>query len=1232
MTMNYRYALLRPLRAALLCLTFALGTLPLMADISQGLVLHYDFASVNGSTVSDKSDSGIDATLRNGATIDVLGDWALLDLGQSSGFLDMSAKAGALFRTLDNYTLSMYYRVNKATSLSGNGHFLWAFSTTVANSATSGKYSAYRLNAQRFANSTGGYNNEVGIEVGGESAKDEWIHVLYTQKGRTAQLYLNGTLAGSSTSMPANTTNFTEAVNYAWIGRPPFSGDNYLKNTHVADIRLYDRVLEATEITELAFVVDDLEEAWRYGQAGDYTALKAAVSKAEEYLTTLSATDYPPLAIEEYRDALRMASAACTDGRLSQTVIDEYLKALNAAKIQLEKTKGFVLDMSDIADGYDTDRGFRHPGGLHTDADFERIRRQIAEGNPDVVAAYNVLKEAAYSQASAASYPVETIVRGGGVGENYINAARGATIAYQNALRWKIDGSEAHAKHAVAVLNQWARTTKGIGGDSNFALAAGLYGYQFAQAAELMRDYEGWKREDFDAFRRWMLDVWYPSCIDFMRRRNDTWENVNGQGGGRPGHYWSNWGLCNVMALMTIGILCDDVYIYNQGISFYKYDHVGTFTDNRGTVISNDGLNEFLGNLVPIVYDDERGPYGKLGQMQESGRDQGHTYMAMGLAADICQMAWNQGDDLYSYMDNRLAAGIEYVAAYNNCNVDDLPWTTYRYAGCRTAWHLATIHSTISASGRGHMRPVWGRIIGHYEGVKGVELKYASRALQQMGIDGGGAGSTSGGYDHLGYTVLTSTQDGMATPDEVPTLLTPQIIYNGTTIAHNELGATRQSYSISTNTALTPGGEVTLSPQLPAGEEDTGLWQWNTGATTKDITFTANESRVYRATYTNARGVKSEQVFTIAVAGDCEATPLTPIITVDGVSTTATEATVFYGSSVTLSVSDKGGWGTYAWENGQKGSKITIPAVTSDRDITVVFTNQGGRKSAITFNIKVKLMRPEVVLGTERYTDSPVVVLDEGASVVLRPNVSDILSYGTWQWNDGSTEPALRLDSVSTSGEYTVFYTLDGSTTGLTYYVYVHEGPKDFRSYGSGNYLIRHRYTDTYLTNSGQTDVPALLAPLQANVDSTEVHSTQVWQLEFKTGRYNFISLYDGLYLNKEGLMKTTTLRPFRIKGAKDSDWLCIQNNATSGNICWVVSDGGVIDFAGSETPIDYPFELVAADGITLGVSSITTATLLAEHYYSLDGVELDTPQRGIVLCRRIWSDGNVTVEKLLVK
>ena len=39
--------------------------------------------------------------------------------------------------------------------------------------------------------------------------------------------------------------------------------------------------------------------------------------------------------------------------------------------------------------------------------------------------------------------------------------------------------------------------------------------------------------------------------------------------------------------------------------------------------------------------------------------------MALGLALDVCQIGWSQGDDLYSYMDNRIAAGAEHVAALN---------------------------------------------------------------------------------------------------------------------------------------------------------------------------------------------------------------------------------------------------------------------------------------------------------------------------------------------------------------------------------------------------------------------------------------------------------------------------------------------------------------------------------------------------------------------------------------
>jgi len=40
--------------------------------------------------------------------------------------------------------------------------------------------------------------------------------------------------------------------------------------------------------------------------------------------------------------------------------------------------------------------------------------------------------------------------------------------------------------------------------------------------------------------------------------------------------------------------------------------------------------------------------------------------MALGLAIDIAHQGWQQGDDLFSYMDYRLAAGIEFVAGANS--------------------------------------------------------------------------------------------------------------------------------------------------------------------------------------------------------------------------------------------------------------------------------------------------------------------------------------------------------------------------------------------------------------------------------------------------------------------------------------------------------------------------------------------------------------------------------------
>lgn len=1176
----------------------------------ENLRLHLDFEQVEGTTVKDAASSGLSATLKNEATVMQVGKYHVLDLGNGTGYLDLGSGIGNLFRDLDTYTLSMYYWVEKDASLSGAGFFLWTFSTSAACTSSAGKYSAYRLNAQRFAVSTGGYSNETGMELGTASDKGRWIHVLYTQDGQTATLYIDGEKKRSNSTMPANTTNFgAENVQYAWIGRPAFSSDSYLKQTLVSDIRLYDKVLSAAEISTLAQMTDSLEEQYRYGTPGDFTTLAAAVAEAQAYVDA-NASSHPTAAVAICQDEINRANNYVQEGRVNQSVINDELTALNDALTALKATAGFTLDVSGLTDEYDTNRGFRHPGGFHTAADFERIRQQIADGNEKVVSAYNVLKNAEYAQSSCATWPVETIVRGGGVGENYINAARGATIAYQNGLRWQIDGSKVHAQHAVDVLMQWARTTKGIGGDSNYALAAGIYGYEFAQAAELVRDYEGWSTEDFATFKRWMINVWYPSCIGFLRWRNGTWENSS-KWWQAPGHYWSNWGLCNALAVMSIGVLCDDVFIYNQGLSFFKYDMVGTFKDPRTeTPIKNDGLTEFLGNLVVTTQESdlETGAYGKLGQMQESGRDIGHATMAAGLAVDIAQMGWNQGDDLFSYMDHRLAAGLEYVAAQTQ-SIENLPWTNYHYAN--NGYYYSDNRSWVQtgpALGK-QIRPYWGTVIGHYEGVKGVKMPFSEWAYNEMGIDGGGTGSTSGGYDHMGYSVLTHTQNGIASAEQIPTPLTPVMEYNGLTVEHNELGGLYHTYKNAPTTALTAGTVVTLKPQLPDGETDTGLWEWNSGETAKDITIVADRSGVWRATYTNVHGVKSEQVFTIAVEGDCEPCEVETYITANGERVATDSVSVLYGSEVKLEMNGRTGWGYYEWENGSTESSLTLGYVTSSRDITGVFLSQGGRRQAVTFHIDVQPAEQNITVG-KTTTVGKVAFVNEGSEVTLSLTLPEYVNGESVVWQDGSKGSSYTIAEANMSDQYTATLSLYGQTYTYVYTIYAKSSEKIVLT--DGDYYIRDVDSNCFLTNHG--DGTGSYPSFQAFETSTD--SAQIWHVTCtSTGRFNVMSTLDSLYLTSTGALRNLTLKCWSLSGAVGVNYKAWYVNKSTPIYVQTLADGSV-DWTSVTELYGYSYEFIPADQIT-GISNLNSdsRTDKSRTVYDLSGRRVtDNPRSGIYI------------------
>lgn len=1207
------------------------------------LKLHFNFENATGNAVPEAVSGGtLKGTLQNNAKVEKMGKYHVLNLGSANGYFDMGAGAGKVIAGCTNFTISMYYYVNANQDISGLGNFLFTFSTQETCSSDAGCYYFYALNSQRFAASQAGYGSESSVNANVVSAKGRWVSVVYVLDGSNGTLYVDGQKMLTAPMPKGNETFSNTAPVYNWIGRSPFAGDAYLANTMVADIRIYDKALTGGEVTRLALTADDYDNEFRHGTQGDLTKLNTTLEEASTIIKG-DISIYTADAVAILSDTYEFIKAKSEKETLSQFMIDEYVEVLKTTIQNVKATEGLVFTDTELMPAYDSNCGFRHPGGLHTNADFERIKAQLAAGNEKVTKAYNILKNAEFAQPTCATWPVENIIRGGGSGQNYINAARGATIAYQNALRWKIEGNEACAKHAVDVLMAWANTCKGIGGDSNFALAGGLYGYEFAQAAELMRDYEGWKAKDFETFKRWMLDLWYPTIMRFQRSRNDTWRNWRydaSHGGQRPGHYWSNWGLCNTLALMSVGILCDDVFIYNQAMSYYKYDQAELAKanypwpwapENTETDKYNGGLNEYIDNLVPHVaeYAGETGAYGKVGQMQETGRDQGHAQMAAGLAVDICQTAWNQGDDLYSYHDNRIAAGLEFQAAYNFDGREDLPWANYHYTDCHSAWHQAWVQEGPNGGSRGEIRPYWARVIGHYEGVKGVKMPFSEIALEKMGIDGGPTGAVSGPYDHMGYSVLTCTYDGIADEQHRPTLLTPKMEYDGKIIDHNELGGLENNYIINVNTALPKGKTVKLMPQLPEGVVDTGKWNWNTGETTKDITVTTDKSFIYRAIYTNENGIKSEQMFSIAVNADCTPTTVSSSIYSNDTWVGTTEATVPCGSNVTLNVAGASGWGDGKWSTGQTGTSITLSSLISDKEIKGQFINQGGLAQTITFRIHVKGLQPCALLNNRLVTDSLSLTANSNDALVLYAKVPSTIVNAKYEWSNGCTSKYLDLGEGLESGDYTLRVTGEGFDESMTFHVLVID--EKFVNLSAGNYAIHDWENDTYLTYEEGMTMPKFES-LKGEIDKYD--NTQVWKVEPKVSsayvKYNFISLVGGStpYLNATK-MQAKAYQPFYIRGLIGSNHVAIRT--LKKEEYWKVSEQGELDTKGQSGLSVFPFEFIPVkEGqITNGIQDVMDDMNTENvEYFTVAGVKTDAKAPGVYLKKYTTRSGKVVTKK----
>ena len=279
-----------------------------------------------------------------------------------------------------------------------------------------------------------------------------------------------------------------------------------------------------------------------------------------------------------------------------------------------------------------------------------------------------------------------------------------ATAAYQNAATsvWAITGDESHAKKSIEILNAWSYTHKQETGRDVQRSARGFGDSKFVSAAEIMRyTYPKWEKKDIAQSEKMFREVFYPPIKDFATFANGNWD-----------------GAC-IKAQMAIGVYLDDKPMFDRAVDYYYHG-------------SGDGQ---IGNYV----------FNEAGQVQESGRDQAHTQLGLGLLCEACQIGWNQGLDMYSADDNRLMKGFEYVAKYNLG--EDVPFvehtdTTGRY------------HQTqISAQGRGVFRPVWEMAWNHYHNLRGLEMPYTQRVLEKIRPEG--AAWTS---DHPGFGTILFTR------------------------------------------------------------------------------------------------------------------------------------------------------------------------------------------------------------------------------------------------------------------------------------------------------------------------------------------------------------------------------------------------------------------------------------------------------------------------------------------
>ena len=212
-------------------------------------------------------------------------------------------------------------------------------------------------------------------------------------------------------------------------------------------------------------------------------------------------------------------------------------------------------------------RAFNHPGGMHPLRQIEFVKKQLKQHQEPYYSAYQQLLIIADSALVCTHHALADFSIPGYYKKpeehvrNSRSLASDAFNAYSCALAWQLSGEKKYASHALYFINAWSLINKKYS-EYDGQLVISYTGTAMVMAAELMRNYQGWKKSDKQLFTKWLTSVFRKATNEIRIKKNN----------------WADWGR---FGSSLADYYLDDTIDMDENIRLFKSD-VFNKIDNDG--------------------------------------------------------------------------------------------------------------------------------------------------------------------------------------------------------------------------------------------------------------------------------------------------------------------------------------------------------------------------------------------------------------------------------------------------------------------------------------------------------------------------------------------------------------------------------------------------------------------------------------------------------------------------